>query len=1129
VPTLGPYQLTERLGRGGMGEVWSGFRVDTADPVAVKVMTAMATRHGPYGRAFRQEVRAVAALTHPAIVRVYDQGEVPAEASSVGELATGSPYLVMELAELGTLDRLRGRMAWDALQAVLLQLLGALAHAHARHVLHRDLKPDNVLLTPRGGGLRLTDFGLAQPMDLARSGAAEALQAGTPAYMAPEQIRADWRAWGPWTDLYALGCLGWSMATGRAPHRRSGRPATLLAQLHDEPGDFQSSAGVPPGFEPWLRRLLRKDPGHRFACAADAAWALRRLGEPVGVTRVLLSSEEGDETSLLTLDAAGLWSDSGQVVEPEADGPPMPLRWRRAERSAPAELGLFGLRDLPVVGRVAERDQLWSALHRVRATGKLEVVCLRGASGVGKSRLARWLCEHAAELGAGTPLVALHGPTGGPIDGLGAMISRRLVCQGLPRAAVLARIERWLSPVAAQVPPDEAEALTELIVPATDAERGGGLRAVRFRSAGERAVLLERFLGRLGQERPVVVWLDDAQWGLESLELARLLWQRRELGACRALLVLTVREEAVEQEARELLDELGTTLRLGPLPAADHEALVQMLLGLEPELSLRVRERTDGNPLFAVQLLHDWVRRGVLSPGTGGLRLVPGAVADLPDDLHGMWSSRLDRLALSGVARRALELAATLGQDVQAEEWGRACGEAQLPFPSALVERLLHEALFVQREEGWSFVHGMLRESVVRGAREAGRHAEHARVCAALLAGSDALGDSERRARYLLAAGEDRDALAPLVRAARQRFELGDHRRALALLTDREQAVERLGLAPDDALRAEAWHHRVALLSVLEGAKAAEDALRGFEAQAGVRGWDVVQLRLVAARAALARQAGDLRLARDLYARAERGFAARELPADAARSAAELGHALVALGALDEARTVGSRAVAAASEPYRKADALLVLAVAARAAGRADAAGEHAEAVLELGERWGFRKLVAAAELVRGEVARNRGDWELAALAYEAAASAYRALGTPEVFVAEVDLALVDVQAGRLERARQRAQALLISPQLAQFGIYEAVLKLVLVCCCGAEADWEGFEVHLMDLMPGLHDSGFVDPDVARLAYVAGMQARDGGEVGHAHAAFQLARAQWAALGRVEEAAAVWTVIELLP
>ena len=123
MPTLGPYQLTERLGRGGMGEVWSAFRADTREPVAVKVMTAITTRHGPYLRAFRQEVRSVAALRHPAIVRVYDQGEVRPEESVKGELATGSPYLVMELAELGTLERLEGRIQWDALQAVLLQLL----------------------------------------------------------------------------------------------------------------------------------------------------------------------------------------------------------------------------------------------------------------------------------------------------------------------------------------------------------------------------------------------------------------------------------------------------------------------------------------------------------------------------------------------------------------------------------------------------------------------------------------------------------------------------------------------------------------------------------------------------------------------------------------------------------------------------------------------------------------------------------------------------------------------------------------------------------------------------------------------------------------------------------------------
>ena len=151
-----------------MGEVWLGHQVDTNLPVAVKVITGTRVQNRYFHECFREEVRLVAGLDHPGIVMVLDYGEITAEAvaQSDGALALGSPYLVQEYAGSGSLMAARKRaMAWPELRAVLLALLDALAHAHARGVIHRDLKPGNILicgLEDMRPGLKLCDFGLAR-------------------------------------------------------------------------------------------------------------------------------------------------------------------------------------------------------------------------------------------------------------------------------------------------------------------------------------------------------------------------------------------------------------------------------------------------------------------------------------------------------------------------------------------------------------------------------------------------------------------------------------------------------------------------------------------------------------------------------------------------------------------------------------------------------------------------------------------------------------------------------------------------------------------------------------------------------------------------------------------------------
>ena len=164
-----------------MGVVWQGFHREQAVPVAVKVLTLAGSQDPLYLASLRNEVRRVAALDHPAVVRVFDQGVLPQSVSEAtgGELSPGSPYLVMELLEGGTILPLCGRVGWAQVWRVLVRVLEGLAHAHARGVIHRDIKPSNILLRRKGAGVTLVDFGLARAGDQERGGSTF-LDVGTP-------------------------------------------------------------------------------------------------------------------------------------------------------------------------------------------------------------------------------------------------------------------------------------------------------------------------------------------------------------------------------------------------------------------------------------------------------------------------------------------------------------------------------------------------------------------------------------------------------------------------------------------------------------------------------------------------------------------------------------------------------------------------------------------------------------------------------------------------------------------------------------------------------------------------------------------------------------------------------------
>ena len=790
---LGPFQLEKKVGTGANGDVWFGRHASSRLPVAIKVLKPELTMNDRALLSFRNEVRAVAQLNHPNIVTVYEHGVVPMELEldTEGQVASGSPFLIMEWASGGTLDDIPRPDTWPKLRATLLTLLDALAHAHAGGVVHRDLKPANILfctdqdLRP---GLKLADFGLAvhaEPeKDIRRL-------LGTPHYMAPEQWRSSVRDQGAWTDLYALGCLVFRILTGRGPYSASTIKQMRQAHLTKGIPKLFPRFDAPAGLQSWVETMMAKDRRHRYQRAADAAEALRAL--------------------------------DGTPTEP-------PARRRTYDGRAAmvgAGLGLYGLRTIPLVDRGRQRAALWEALGRTRESG-VQVIVLAGPSGTGKSRLCEWLGRRAHERGEATVIQAAHGSDAGPQDGLGPMLARTMKCLGLEDQPeqLRDRIVEFLRLYGA-ADPYEIDALTSLVT------RGPLARTVRFASPRQRRAVVHRLLERVTRERPVVCWLDDVQWGVAALAMVEeLIEDHPEMPV---LFLLTVQEEALDTSprARVALERLSVRapdrvleLEVPPLDESDREELVRGLLGMEGPLIEEVADRSDGNPLFAVQLVADWVQRDLLEAGEDGFRIREGSPLELPEDLQRMWAQRL----ISALAfrpqddTRALELAAVLGQEVDPDEWNAACERAwAIPTPD-LVDTLIRLRLARTGENGpergWSLVHAMLRQHLMDGARTAGRWRVHNRTCAEMLKERDA--HPLRIARHLYAAGRHTGALSQLQQAIDRALGGADTETAAVLLAEHDGILAELKVSDDDWRRVDGQLLRAELSrleSDLDGAR----------------------------------------------------------------------------------------------------------------------------------------------------------------------------------------------------------------------------------------------------------------------------------------------------------------------
>lgn len=799
--TLGPFELQKSVGQGGMGEVWRAVHRREETPVAVKIIMEQDNVDVNQAVAFEREVHAAASMTHPEIVQVFDYGVVPeeVEARSKNRLGAGLPYLVMAWADGGSVEE-HPPTNWPELQSLLLSVLRALSHAHARQLVHLDIKPANVLLAhAQQTFYQLSDFGIAfafSPFQTEANQLRASTIMGTPNYMAPEQFLGRWRDFGPWTDLYALGCMCFELVCGQSPFDAQTILALATSHLFEPIPALTPRFDVPDDLERWLERMMAKAPHQRFQHAADAAHALMALdaqhmlhgngdglGEPSAFsgTQRLFEHDGNTQTQLLehlqqtgsiafddTMDSANMpraavdmsalqkddpWEDvlplSLDVAQ--ADAPPCPEDWRLVQDEAQHQptlmfgtgLSIWGVRALPFVGREQERDVLWSHLRQCAQTGHGRVMAVTGMTGHGKSYLCRWFETRAREIGVANTLRATHHETTSYLDGLGAMLSAHMQCVGLNRQQTFARVQRRIHRVAPTLEVDQviqqAAMLTQWMHPVRqDHGHDDGVPPVHFSSDDERFEAIAQWLKHLAQHRLVLVTLEDIQHSQESIQFAEYCLEH--LSTYPIMVVCTTQEDVAANDMQHFVAHTRvSTLRLGPLSRQAHEHLVRKLLGLAPQEVQRVCDWTEGDPMFAVQLVEDWVERAKLILGPDGFCLDEASEVEIPSSVAQLCAQRLayaiDQLADSerDTTWRALELAAMLGEDVQQHEWMSVCQMAGLSIAPRTVSTLVHHGLAQHTREGWRFNNRLFAEQLQQHARNNHRWVEHHRHCAMML------------------------------------------------------------------------------------------------------------------------------------------------------------------------------------------------------------------------------------------------------------------------------------------------------------------------------------------------------------------------------------------------------------
>jgi serine/threonine protein kinase/tetratricopeptide (TPR) repeat protein len=1062
--SIGSFDLEKPIGKGGSAVVYRARHLSSNRPVALKLLRTERADMRKLRETFWREAEAMAQLHHPQVAAVLDAGitDHPLDLGKTGQLPEGSPWLAMEYIEGRDLSDVVGLLEWNELRDILLDILDALAATHAAGILHRDLKTANILVDYDTGRLRpiLVDFGIARGAVHEGQDRETERVAGTPEFMAPEQIRGNQRDEGPWTDLYALGCVAWRLVSGSPPFVRDEAKQVLKAQLAEHPPALDASSPVPDAFYDWLLWLLEKSTFQRCKRAADAALALSRLPDPSGERWGRLI---GPETS------DGSRREPAPLLEPDFRNHMLPESWRQAvDDVRPAQLdgaglGLYGMRAIPVIDRDEIRAHLWRRIRQVQSEGRPLATSLVGSNGCGKSKIAEWLARTTHALGAVEFLYCTHSRRGGPSDGLGQMLARYFRCVGMERDAVRTRIERhfdrsgWDDDMAET----DCDALAELIAPAD--RRADEKPFVRFNSPDERYLSIYRLFERICRERTIFLWADDAHWANDATAFSEFVLRHSEDNPIPLFIVGTISLEKLDErydayEALGRLQEHPATTRLDfePMRDRDIETLVRHAVGLQEEFIEHVAERADGNPLFAVQIVDHWVSRGLLRPSEQGFALATDQ-PELPETLLQVWWERLESVftRIGDRSREeslsALELAATLGREFDDREWERACEACEYGLQDMLIRQMASQDLLRRSGEGWAFAHALLTDALEQSAREHERWQAHHSACADVIAEMydvSAHRVARRHAEHLIQAGRLEESLEPLERSTLQFISEGSPEESEAMLRTYEQVIDEMEVPDESKERVQYARMRARFAKGQGDIDSAREFIEPAIEKARRHDWPELLGLCLTIHGSVLLDIAEPEVANDVLREAVELLEVHGDAIDRARAHLSLAHSHRFMSELREAARACEDAAAAylaAGQPAAAAAVRLNQATLVSGTTSDEIEDQLMEAS-RLANSSGDRRVMAFVALARGEFLLRAHRYSEARESYKRAAHLWASCGLKDRYAAELGQAMTALGEGRgfevlptLRRVRREADEAGMHFLEGEIGIGEAL------------------------------------------------------------------------------------------
>jgi tetratricopeptide (TPR) repeat protein len=731
---LGGFRIREVIGIGGMAVVYRAEQLSLGREVALKVLSPALGEDEAFCERFRREGRNIAALEHPNIIAVYDLGE-----------ADGQLFLALRLIRGETLaERIDARgITLEETVSVLGPVAEALDTAHRAGLVHRDVKPQNILIAANARPY-LADFGIAK--DLTAAGeTVDGGFLGTYDYAAPEQILGQRIT--PAVDVYGLAAVLYQCLTGQPPYRRNADAAVLHAHVYEPPPIVEPDQPGGARLNRLIARGMAKRPDGRFpsACelireveelvgglpmvrrvASPAFTAIRAPADESGVRSAgsrpdagggpetpTASSPHAQYAGTPPLSAAGLAA-SSSPTPPAAELTPLPVRLRPYGRSS-------------FIGRRREHEALAVALSEVDRLGG-QAAFVTGEPGIGKTRLVSEFATDAHAAGvvvlAGRCDNGLNVPYQPFVEALEQLIANA------PADLLARHIARYGDSVARLVPAlAERAEIQSVATEPSESERFQLFRAV------------DGLLSAACDRGKVLLVLEDLHWAsTPTLDLLRRLVTAPHARALMLLGTCRVAELAAEHPLRELLADLHREPRVRRLDLAGLELgdISELVSGFgelrrgaaDAQLIRALQDISNGNPFFVTELVSALIETGALLDVDGRWRLVDGVdlAAQMPVSIGETLDRRLARLPSE--ARRCLAVAAVVGEEFALDLVVEVAGaDAAAMRPAAEAGVVIEVA---SRPQRFRFAHALMQRYLYGQLRSAQQVELHRQIAVAM-------------------------------------------------------------------------------------------------------------------------------------------------------------------------------------------------------------------------------------------------------------------------------------------------------------------------------------------------------------------------------------------------------------